>query len=159
MTLAAAREFDRRASMQKAILAGEPIDIYVGDRRFAEGEVVVLGEHFGVDPKRVDMLMGTLSKSFASCGGYIGACEDLVQYLRSLRRLMDLGARSIYPGHGPAVLHARDKLVEYLAHRDEREAQIVSVPEDSRRSIRTSSSGKYQRTGRPVSSRSTSSRP
>ncbi len=51
---------------------------------------------------------------------------DLVQYLRSLRRLMDLGARSIYPGHGPVVLHARDKLVEYVAHRDEREAQIVS---------------------------------
>ena len=25
-------------------LAGEPIDIYVGDRKFAEGEVVVLGE-------------------------------------------------------------------------------------------------------------------
>ena len=29
-------------------LVGEPIDIYVGDRRFAEGEVVVLGEQFGV---------------------------------------------------------------------------------------------------------------
>ena len=34
-------------------LAGEPIDIYVGDRRFAEGEVVVLGEHFGVRITRV----------------------------------------------------------------------------------------------------------
>jgi flagellar motor switch protein FliN len=29
-------------------LAGEPVDIFVGDRRFAEGEVVVLGENFGV---------------------------------------------------------------------------------------------------------------
>jgi len=29
------------------------IDIYVGDRRFAEGEVVVLGEHFGVRITRV----------------------------------------------------------------------------------------------------------
>lgn len=34
-------------------LAGEPIDIFVGDRRFAEGEVVVLGEHFGVRITRV----------------------------------------------------------------------------------------------------------
>jgi len=34
-------------------LAGEPIDIYVGDRRFAEGEVVVLGEHFGVRITRI----------------------------------------------------------------------------------------------------------
>ena len=29
-------------------LAGEPVDIYVGDRLFAHGEVVVLGEQFGV---------------------------------------------------------------------------------------------------------------
>lgn len=29
-------------------LVGDPIDIYVGDRRFAEGEVVVVGEQFGV---------------------------------------------------------------------------------------------------------------
>ncbi|HET7276013.1 MAG TPA: flagellar motor switch protein FliN [Longimicrobiaceae bacterium] len=34
-------------------LAGEPIDIFVGERRFAEGEVVVLGEHFGVRITRV----------------------------------------------------------------------------------------------------------
>jgi glyoxylase-like metal-dependent hydrolase (beta-lactamase superfamily II) len=60
---------------------------------------------------------------------------DLVQYLRSLRRLMDLGARSIHPGHGPVVLRGRDKLVEYLAHRDEREAQIVSALADGPRTI------------------------
>jgi flagellar motor switch protein FliN/FliY len=34
-------------------LAGEPVDVYVGDRRFAEGEVVVLGENFGVRITRV----------------------------------------------------------------------------------------------------------
>ena len=34
-------------------LAGEPIDIYVGDRIFAEGEVVVVDEHFGVRVTRV----------------------------------------------------------------------------------------------------------
>src|SRR5690606_17021425 len=28
-------------------LAGEPVDVFVGDRRFAEGEVVVGGEHDG----------------------------------------------------------------------------------------------------------------
>ena len=60
---------------------------------------------------------------------------DLVQYLRSLRRLLDLDPRSIYPGHGPAVLHARDKLVEYLAHRDEREAQVVSALAEGPRTI------------------------
>ena len=34
-------------------LAGEPIDLYVADRRFAEGDVVVLGEHFGVRITRI----------------------------------------------------------------------------------------------------------
>lgn len=29
-------------------MVGEPIDIYVSDRKLAEGEVVVVGEHFGV---------------------------------------------------------------------------------------------------------------
>jgi flagellar motor switch protein FliN/FliY len=34
-------------------LAGEPIDVFVGDRRFAEGEVVLLGETFGVRITRI----------------------------------------------------------------------------------------------------------
>lgn len=34
-------------------MVGEPIDIYVSDRKLAEGEVVVIGEHFGVRITRV----------------------------------------------------------------------------------------------------------
>lgn len=41
-----------------------------------------IGEHFGIDPRRVDIWMGTLSKSFASCGGYIAGSEALVELLR-----------------------------------------------------------------------------
>ena len=33
--------------------AGEPIDIYVGERRFAEAEIVVLGDQFGVRITRI----------------------------------------------------------------------------------------------------------
>lgn len=29
-------------------MVGEPVDVFVGDRRFAQGEVVVVGDHFGV---------------------------------------------------------------------------------------------------------------
>lgn len=43
----------RGSVIQLDRLAGEPIDIFVGDRRFAEGEVVVLGEHFGVRVTRI----------------------------------------------------------------------------------------------------------
>lgn len=34
-------------------IVGEPIDLYVADRKFAEGEVVVIAEHFGVRITRI----------------------------------------------------------------------------------------------------------
>jgi len=39
-------------------------------------------EHFDLDGARVDLWMGTLSKSLASCGGWIAGSETLVNYLR-----------------------------------------------------------------------------
>lgn len=39
-------------------------------------------EHFGISPSDVDIWMGTLSKSFASCGGYIAGNGELIEYLR-----------------------------------------------------------------------------
>lgn len=41
-----------------------------------------IGEHFGVAPADVDLWMGTLSKSLASCGGYIAGCRAVVEYLK-----------------------------------------------------------------------------
>jgi len=39
-------------------------------------------EHFQVDPLEVDLLMGTLSKTLASCGGYLAGSKSLIDYLR-----------------------------------------------------------------------------
>ncbi len=41
-----------------------------------------IGEYFGVDPRDIDLWMGTLSKSLASCGGYIAGCKALIEYLK-----------------------------------------------------------------------------
>jgi len=39
-------------------------------------------EHFGVDPRQVDIWMGTLSKTLGSCGGYICGSHDLIEILK-----------------------------------------------------------------------------
>ncbi|RPF29232.1 8-amino-7-oxononanoate synthase [Streptomyces sp. Ag109_G2-6] len=41
-----------------------------------------VGEFFGVDRRDVDLWMGTLSKAFASCGGYLGGSARMVRWLR-----------------------------------------------------------------------------
>lgn len=38
-------------------------------------------EYFGLDPKDVDIMMGTFTKSFGAAGGYIGGKKELIDYL------------------------------------------------------------------------------
>ncbi len=41
-----------------------------------------VGEHYDVDRRDVDLWMGTMSKTLASCGGYIGGSSVLIEYLK-----------------------------------------------------------------------------
>lgn len=41
-----------------------------------------IGEHFGIPASDVDIWMGTLSKTLASCGGYIAGSRALIEYLK-----------------------------------------------------------------------------
>ncbi|XP_063039746.1 serine palmitoyltransferase 2 [Engraulis encrasicolus] len=40
-------------------------------------------DYFGLDPRDVDIMMGTFTKSFGAAGGYIGGRKDLMDYLRT----------------------------------------------------------------------------
>ena len=68
-----------------------------------------IAEHAGVDPRRVDVWMGTLSKSLASCGGYIAGSHSLVEYLKytSPGFVYSVG---ITPSNAAAALAALRKL-------------------------------------------------
>lgn len=41
-----------------------------------------LCEYAGVDPARVDLIIGTLSKSFASCGGFVAGKRGLIDWMK-----------------------------------------------------------------------------
>ncbi len=51
---------------------------------------------------------------------------DLGDYLRSLDRLLAEKPARIYPAHGPCIEDGVAKLREYIAHRHERERQILA---------------------------------
>lgn len=65
-----------------------------------------------------DQVLGRGTAMVAHPDGHMGA------YLASLERLMSLRPRRIYPGHGPPVEEAVDRLREYVRHRLQREDQI-----------------------------------
>lgn len=53
--------------------------------------------------------------------------DDMFDYLASLRRLQRLDIAEIVPSHGPLIADPQAKLAEYVAHRLEREQQILSA--------------------------------
>jgi glyoxylase-like metal-dependent hydrolase (beta-lactamase superfamily II) len=52
---------------------------------------------------------------------------DMGDYLRSLDRLLEAGAGTLYPAHGPVVPAGAAKLAQYKKHRLEREALVLSA--------------------------------
>ncbi len=52
---------------------------------------------------------------------------DMKAYLASLQRLAQIPATALYPGHGPVLGDPPRVLGEYLAHRYERERQVVDA--------------------------------
>jgi len=51
--------------------------------------------------------------------------EDLHDYMLSLKKILDINPKVIYPGHGPAIMDPKEKIEQYIAHRYQREAQIL----------------------------------
>jgi 8-amino-7-oxononanoate synthase len=88
-----------------------------------------IGEHFGVDRGDVDVWMGTLSKSLASCGGYVAGRHELIEYFR-----YTLGGFIFSAGMSPpnaaaalAALHVMREEPQRLAVLHERAAMFVRL--------------------------------
>ena len=60
---------------------------------------------------------------------------DMAQYIDSLKKLLNYRIRLICPGHGPLVREPERKIEELIAHRLEREQQILSCLGQGKRSV------------------------
>lgn len=76
-------------------------------------------EHFGVDPTEVDIWMGTLSKSTASCGGYIAGKAELIDILKGYA-----GGFVYSVGLPPSIAAAAAKSVDLIVAEPDRVAQL-----------------------------------
>jgi len=57
--------------------------------------------------------------------------EDLHDYLNSLKLILNLSPKKIYPGHGPVVENPREIIEYYLSHRQQRNDQILAALKQS----------------------------
>jgi glyoxylase-like metal-dependent hydrolase (beta-lactamase superfamily II) len=60
-------------------------------------------------------------------GGSSVMVEDMGSYLRSLERLQDLDLDRLYPGHGPEIEQPQEVISWYIAHRLQREQEILDA--------------------------------
>jgi 8-amino-7-oxononanoate synthase len=76
-------------------------------------------EHHGIDPNRVDVWMGTLSKSLAGCGGYIAGTSALITILKYR------AAGQVYSvGMAPALANAAIAAISVLKAESERVKRV-----------------------------------
>ncbi|ARU86486.1 aminotransferase class I/II-fold pyridoxal phosphate-dependent enzyme [Pseudomonas sp. M30-35] len=83
-------------------------------------------EHFAMDTAEVDLIIGTLSKSFASCGGFVAGKKQLIELLHYFCPGLLLYSTGISPANTAAALAAvslaraepeRVKRLQYNAQR------------------------------------------
>ncbi len=67
---------------------------------------------------------------------WVGPPEgDMKVYMETLKMLRGLDIRVIYSGHGEEIANPGEKIDEYIAHRLEREKQIIKAIESGKKSI------------------------
>jgi 8-amino-7-oxononanoate synthase len=76
-------------------------------------------EHYDIDPRRVDIWMGTLSKTLAACGGFIAGSDALVEFLKH-----SAGGFVYSVAMPPAIAAAALAALELLHREPERVLQL-----------------------------------
>ncbi|GFS08820.1 beta-lactamase-like 2 [Elysia marginata] len=74
---------------------------------------------------------GTLFSGDTILGGTTTSIQDLSEYMKTLDNLLELKAKTIFPGHGPVIDDPTAVIRYYIQHRKDREAQIVQFLKDN----------------------------
>jgi len=78
-----------------------------------------LAEHFDVNPREVDIWMGTLSKTLSACGGYIAGSAQLIDYLKFIA-----GGYVYSVGMSPVLAAAAVASLDLMQREPERVARL-----------------------------------
>lgn len=105
------------------------------DRRIADGEGVVVGNRTvaalatpgHTSDSTCYLVDGALFTGDHIMGGSTVMVEDMGAYMTSLQRVLDIAPRVIHPGHGPVIDDPATVVTHYLAHRRDRETQILEA--------------------------------
>jgi 8-amino-7-oxononanoate synthase len=76
-------------------------------------------EHFGIDPREIDFIIGTLSKTFAASGGFIAGRRTVIEWLR-----FTLPASMFSVGLSPVICAAVREGLSILQHEPWRTARV-----------------------------------
>ena len=61
-------------------------------------------DHFNLDPNKIDVIMGTMSKAFASCGGFIAGSKVLIEQLKYFAPGLIMYSAGLSPQNTAAAL-------------------------------------------------------
>lgn len=81
-----------------------------------------IAEHYGMDPQCIDLVIGTLSKTFASCGGFVCVQGGVRQFLA-----YTLPGFVYSVGLPPVIAAAADKALEIMEAEPERVAALQKI--------------------------------
>ena len=122
------------------------------DRTIADGERVEFGASTasaiatpGHTPDSTSYRVGdALFTGDHIMGGSTVIVEDMADYMASLRAVHGTGLSRIYPGHGPVIDDPDALVAGYIAHRLDREAQILAAVRQGARTVGEVVEGVYR---------------
>ena len=84
-------------------------------------------EYFGIHPRKIDVMMGTFTKSFGAAGGYIAGSKALVEHIR-----VHSHSACYASSMAPAVCEQILKSLHTIAHTDDGKQRIEQLARNCR---------------------------